>query len=153
MRMSDPDDKYYSNIQKFYKRFLDDNVPIYVSTIAVSEFCTKGNLNELVKGLRYLTFSITHAQRSGEFNRVLLAANKEDEDKEKRYIVINDAKMLAQADIEKHIEYFVTTDSNLRKKYDRINAQFTISCALLNVADTPYEKFYKIADGQDSLFE
>lgn len=92
---------------------------MYLSTISISEFCVKGSFDQLpLRNVRVLPFNWQHAQRSGEFARILLEQRKDEE----RAVVINDIKLLAQADVEPRISHFLTKDRRLNAKVGQLSA-------------------------------
>ncbi|MBK9419239.1 MAG: hypothetical protein IPN62_18645 [Flavobacteriales bacterium] len=68
--------------------------------------------------MRVLPFNWQHAQRSGEFARNLLDQRKDEE----RAVVINDLKLLAQADVEPRLSHFLTKDQRINAKITQLSA-------------------------------
>ncbi|MCF8242843.1 MAG: hypothetical protein K9J16_15800 [Melioribacteraceae bacterium] len=84
-----------------------------------------------MKNLLVLPFNIDHAQKSGEFAKILYEARKSGElIVNERPIIINDAKLFAQTDSEANISFFVTSDSRSLSIFEslenKINPNFSI---------------------------
>lgn len=117
IRLLKTDDTLHANAKVWFRWLLDHKVPMYLSTISISEFCVKGSFDQLpLRNVRVLPFNWQHAQRSGEFGGVLLDRRKDEE----RAVVINDIKLLAQADVEPRISHFLTKDRKLSAKITQL---------------------------------
>lgn len=117
IRLLKTDDPLHGNSRAWFRWLLEHGVPMYFSTISISEFCVKGSFDQLpIRNMRVLPFNWQHAERSGELARVLLDQRKDEE----RAVVINDIKLLAQADVEAGISHFLTKDQRLNTKIDRL---------------------------------
>ena len=96
----------------YFRLAIAKNLPLYVSTIALSEFHQKQSINDLpLRHLIVLPFNIDHAMKTGE----LLAKLARDAG-DQRARVIDDLKMLAQASCES-IPYILTEDQSTLQKY------------------------------------
>ena len=117
IRLLKTDDPLHANTKAWFRWLLDHKVPMHLSTISISEFCVKGSFDQLpLRNVRVLPFNWQHAQRSGEFARILLDQRKDEE----RAVVINDIKLLAQADVEPRISHFLTKDQRLSAKITQL---------------------------------
>lgn len=115
IRLLKTDDPLHANTKSWFRWLLDHKVPMHLSTISISEFCVKGSFDQLpLRNVRVLPFNWLHAQRAGEFTGILLDQRKDEE----RAVVINDIKLLAQADVEARISHFLTKDRKLNSKVD-----------------------------------
>jgi len=118
IRLLKTDDPLHANTKAWFRWLLDHKVPMHLSTISISEFCVKGSFDQLpLRNVRVLPFNWQHAQRSGEFARILLDQRKDEE----RAVVINDIKLLAQADVEPRISHFLTKDQRLSAKITQLS--------------------------------
>ncbi|MBK9514718.1 MAG: PIN domain-containing protein [Flavobacteriales bacterium] len=119
IRLLKTDDPLHGNTKAWFRWLLDHKVPMHLSTISISEFCVKGSFDQLpLRNVRVLTFNWQHAQRSGEFARNLLDQRKDEE----RAVVINDLKLLAQADVEPRLSHFLTKDQRINAKITQLSA-------------------------------
>lgn len=92
-----------------------------ISTISIAEYCVRGNLHELpLKNLQILPFNINHANRTGEFAKIVFQ-KKDRLNLKERNIIPNDSKLFAQADIENSIEFFLPSDTESLKIYNLLN--------------------------------
>lgn len=122
IRLLNEKDPLQKQAREYWKYFLNEGVVLYVSTIAISEFCVKGSLKELpLSSLRILPFNLHHAEASGELYAQVqkLKANGQSLDVP-RNVVTNDCKMFAQAHVEK-FDYFVSSDSKANKLLSRLD--------------------------------
>jgi len=118
IRLLKTDDPLHANTKAWFRWLLDHNVPMHLSTISISEFCVKGSFDQLpLRNVRVLPFNWQHAQRAGQFTGLLLDQRKDEE----RAVVINDIKMLAQADVEPRVSHFLTKDRKINAKVDLLS--------------------------------
>ena len=135
------DDHLFENAKGYFKNFVEKH-EIFMSTIAIAEYCVKGNFNLLpLKNIKIIPFNLNHAKKAGKFASVAHNARRDGNlDIDKREIVLNDVKMFAQAECE-NFDYYITADSNSRKIYDFIKPQFKFIDL-----HTPYSDFFSIFD-------
>lgn len=139
IRLLSETDALHSNALGYFRYFLENGIPMYVSTIAIAEYCVTGNIEELpLKDLRILPFNITHATIAGRMASIMIKARKEgNNDYGARPVVLNDVKMLSQAHCVDEISMFVTSDSRSAKIFKRINAEFPLRFEHMDIHE-PY---------------
>lgn len=131
IRLLNESDRLYFNAKQYYEYFLSNKIQMFISTISIAEFCVLGDLTQLpIKNLHILPFNINHAKKAGEVARYLYEARKNKSlDEIERKLIINDAKLFAQASTESSIDYFVTSDTksiNLFNILKNMNLNFDI---------------------------
>ena len=110
IRLMKTGDPLHANAQAWYKELLDRKVPMFLSTIVIAEYCVKGSFEELpVRNLRVLPFNVDHARRAGPYAGTMLQQRVKGGPDE-RAVVLNDVKLLAQAESELQISHFITKD-------------------------------------------
>ncbi len=110
IRLLDKNDPLHKNARGYFKYFTENDFTLLISTIAISEYCVAGDLQELpLKNLQILPFNLDHANRTGEFANIVFQNKKTIKLKE-RNIIPNDTKLFAQADCEKAVEYYISSD-------------------------------------------
>lgn len=110
-------DSLFKNSEGYYKYFLQKEIPMFVSTISIAEYCVIGNINELpLKDLQIVPFNLSHSKRTGEFARIVFS-NKGKLNLQNRNIIPNDTKLFAQADVEINIGYYLSSDVESKKIY------------------------------------
>ena len=121
IRLLKSDDSLHTSAKQYFQYFLEKDYTLYVSTIAIAEYCVKGNLSELpFANVRVIPFNLDHARLAGEFAACLYEERLKGEfNPEQRIIIPNDTKMFAQADLTQ-IEFFVTTDTNSLKPINKL---------------------------------
>lgn len=144
IRLLSESDKLHQNALDYFKYFLANRTPIYISTIAIAEYCVRGDIEDLPRNnLRILPFNIMHARTAGDFTAIIWEARKEVEFG-KRPVVLNDIKMFAQAHYEK-ISKFVTADSNSKKSYQKIKDKIPLNFDHLDIK-TPVNEYFGLLD-------
>lgn len=96
-----------------------------ISTVSIAEYCIGGDINELpLKNLQIVPFNLNHAKRTGEFVKIVFQArNAGALQVNERKIIPNDTKLFAQADCEKAVEFYLSSDSESYKIYNIIKGK------------------------------
>lgn len=133
IRLLNPEDALHECAAEYYKYFLDNGYIIRASTLAIAEYCVRGNV-ELIpfRNILPLPFTNLHAVRAGELARIVFCERKNGTDViTERKVIPNDTNQFAQADVEKGIKMFLSADSEACKVYNRlkdnINLDFTFT--------------------------
>lgn len=124
IRLLNEDDSLHQNALGYFKYFLEHDFVIKISTIAIAEYCVRGEVSELpFKNTLIVPFNFDHAQRAGKMIAEVYAEKKKrGATITPRAVVPNDTKMFAQADVEPDINYYATADVECKKVYDMIKA-------------------------------
>jgi predicted nucleic acid-binding protein len=108
---ADPTRKYHTVAVDYFRHCQAKNIPMWISTVAAGEFEVGQPVSDLpLQNFRIQPYNLPHALRAAAFFRELRqerGAPTED----KRPVVINDLKILAQAEEEK-IPIILTEDKN-----------------------------------------
>lgn len=141
---------HHKNAKDYFRYFLDNDIPIYFSTISVAEYCIRGEYDTIpFEDVRILPFTLFDGKETGRFGQVLYKARLEGIlDKEERIAIPNDAKLFAQASIRPDIRYFVTSDVKAKKKIDIIRRDCGAQVAHLDIS-TPINVFSGQLDLED----
>ena len=115
------EDALYDAAYQCFKGLCERGITLYLSTIAISEYCVQNEMDSLpLRNLRIIPFNVDHAVMAGKMNAEKMrqrdTGNIPDD---RRAVVINDIKMMAQASIER-IDYFITCDTKAKKTYEII---------------------------------
>jgi len=123
LRLLNDADPLSKQADGYFRYFLDQQIPLIVSTISVAEYCVKGGVDELpLKNLRILPFNLPHSARAGQFARTIF--DKKDQLRlPDRKIIPNDTKLFAQADIEDSIGFYLTSDRESKKIFELLRAE------------------------------
>ncbi len=140
LKESDP---LFEKADRYYKYFLEKEYRMVISTISIAEYCVKGAIQELpLKNLVVLPFNINHAQKAGEFAKVLYESrNKKELLVPERKIIINDAKLFAQAESELHIKHFVTSDTECLKLFETLKKKISLNFNIIDINKSCQETF------------
>jgi hypothetical protein len=123
IRFLNDEDPLYKNADDYFRYFLQKEITMVISTISIAEYCVGGDVHELpLRNLQILPFNLDHSKRTGEFARIVF--QKKDRLKlNERNIIPNDTKLFAQADSEKIIDYYLSSDSESSKIYNLLNQE------------------------------
>lgn len=113
--LSDPTRAHHAAAVQYYKECVHRQVPMYLSTIVISEFQVKQAINDLpLRNFVVLPFNVDHAMRCG-----LIIRSMDRDLEDDRVRVKDDFKLLAQCDCEA-ISHLISEDvSTLAKYLDR----------------------------------
>lgn len=112
IRLLNDEDPLHTNAVGYFRYFLENDIILKVSTISIAEYCVLGNLEDLpLKNIQIIPFNLKEAEKTGQFANIIFAENKVREEKlTPRAIIPNDSKLFAQADLDKSVTHFVTSD-------------------------------------------
>ena len=77
LRLLDSNDPLHENAKDYFEYMLNNGFELYISTIAIAEFCVRNSLDHLpLKNVRVLPFNIFHAEEAGNVYRLVLDERK-----------------------------------------------------------------------------
>lgn len=143
LRFLNEKDELFKNADQYYKYFLKKDIKLFISTISIAEYCVGGTVDQLpLKNLIVLPFNIKHAEKAGEFGRILYEARKDKKlEVDERPIIINDAKLFAQAHIDARINYYITADKRSINMYNSIKSKTNLDFTFIDIRDNHSEAF------------
>ncbi len=147
IRLLNVEDRLHKNAVAYYKYFLENEYVLKVSTISIAEYCVKGKLNELpLRNIQIIPFNLDHAQRTGEFAKIIFRENNISQEKlMPRAIIPNDSKLFSQADLGQTVTYFVTSDIRSKKTYSKLCVGLTPKFKIIDI-EKPYDETFGILD-------
>lgn len=141
IRLLDRTDPLHTNAKGYFKYLAEHDFELCISTIAIAEFCVRGGVHELpLKNLQIVPFNLDHAKRTGEFAKIVFE-NKGKLKLSERHVIPNDTKLFAQADIEKTVEFYLSSDSESLKIYNVIHSHTPPSFQFINL-NTPHNETF-----------
>lgn len=141
LRFLNEHDPLFANADSYFKYFIEKQIAMVISTIAIAEYCVKGDIHELpLRNLQILPFNIDHAKRAGEFARIVFD-HKGTLALPQRSIIPNDSKLFAQADCEPGIEMYLSSDSESKKVFDVLKKRITPRFQFIDLHDSCAETF------------
>ncbi|MFW5805717.1 MAG: hypothetical protein ACOCVX_04225 [Bacteroidales bacterium] len=145
--MLNDEDNLHQNTRDYFKYFLDHETTIKVSTISIAEYCVKGSIEELpLKNIQIVPFNLDHAKKAGEFANIIFEEKKlSAEDLKPRAIIPNDAKLFAQADTDKSITHFVTSDSRSQGTFKLLKNRIKSRFEIIDI-NNPYHQVFGLLD-------
>ncbi len=116
--LSSQDRPHHGTAVRYYRECIDRQVPMLLSTIAVSEFSVKQSINDLPnRNFIVLPFNVDHAMACG-----LLSREADKNAGEDRVRVKDDFKLIAQCQCE-GVTHVLTEDASTLTKYlDRLRS-------------------------------
>lgn len=143
LRFLNENDELFQNADNYYRYILKKGIKLFISTISIAEYCVGGNIDQLpLKNLIVLPFNIQHAEKAGEFARILYEARKEKKlEVTERPIIINDAKLFAQAHTDERINYYLTADSRSSNFYNKIGSITNLNFNFIDIRTNYSETF------------
>ena len=107
---ADPNRPNHDTAVEYFRYCVAEHIPMWLSTVAVGEFGVKQSVYDLpLRNFRIQPYNLPHAIRAAELFRQLKDDVRSKEDR--RPIIINDLKIIAQAAEEK-IPFILTEDEN-----------------------------------------
>lgn len=117
LRFLNDNDPLFKNADGYFRYFLEKDIVMMISTVSIAEYCVGGDVHELpLKNLQIVPFNLDHAKRTGDFAKIIFQHKNKLQLKE-RNIIPNDTKLFAQADAEKAVELYLSSDSESFKIY------------------------------------
>ena len=140
IRLLNEEDPLHENALGYFRYFLEHDFVIKISTIAIAEYCVRGDVSEL-------PFNFDHAQRAGKMIAEVYAEKKKrGATIAPRAVVPNDTKMFAQADVEPDINFYGTADVECKKVYDMIKtSEGKLSFEFIDIT-IPYTTYFGVFD-------
>jgi predicted nucleic acid-binding protein len=134
IRLLKQTDSLHQNAIDYFEYFLENNITIYLSAIAIAEYSVKDDINHLpLKTMRIIPFDFFDGKTAGEFHAILL--DKREELKEiERNVIKDDCKLIAQL-YNRKIEGYITKDKkSFGQIINPITQKKTFSIHLLDLA-------------------
>lgn len=147
IRLLDKTDVLHSKAKDYFKYFFEKEFEIFTSTIVIAEYCVGGDVSELpLRNLQIIPFNFHHAKRTGEFAKIIFEQRKKNKiGLKSRNIILNDTKLFAQADIEKSIEFYLSSDKESLKIFNLLKQHISPRFQFINL-QTPYSETFGILD-------
>ncbi len=147
IRLLNDEDPLHNNAKGYYKYFLENEIVLKVSTITIAEYCVGGDLDDLpLRNIQIIPFNLNQAQRTGKFAKIIFTENKTLKEKiVPRAIIPNDAKLFSQADLDKTITHFVTSDIRSNKTLNTLKKGTNPNFQIIEIS-TPYYQTFGLLD-------
>lgn len=147
LRFLNDSDPLFKNADGYFRFFLQKELTMVISTVSIAEYCVGGDVHELpLRNLQIVPFNLDHAKRAGELAKTVFEARKNEKlVVTNRNIIPNDTKLFAQADIEKNIEFYISSDSESYKIYKVIKERLNPKFQFIDL-NTPYNQTFGVLD-------
>ena len=115
IRLFDPTDEDHANARAYFEYFLAHSDTIYLSTVVAAEYGIGDDMDHLpfdADKVRVVPFGLRHARKAAELAKAAYALNRKGAVAlEKRVVIPNDTKIIAQAEVE-GTDWFLARDRN-----------------------------------------
>ena len=147
IRLLNDEDELHENALLYYKYFLENDIVLKVSTISIAEYCVLGKLEDLpLKDIQIIPFNLNHAEKTEEFAQIIFTHNKTAGKKLlPRAIIPNDSKLFAQADLDKAVTHFITSDKRSLNTLKALKTGISPKFEIINIR-IPYNQTFGILD-------
>lgn len=145
LRFLNDSDPLFKNADGYFRYFLEKEISMMISTISIAEYCVGGDLHELpLRNLQIVPFNLNHSKKTGEFAKIVFQHKRSLKLRE-RNIIPNDSKLFAQADCEKAINYYLSSDSESLKIYNLLKQETNPKFQFIDL-NTPFNLTFGILD-------
>lgn len=136
---ADPERRNHAVAVEYFRHCLAQRIPMWISTVVAGEFEVGQPISDLpLQNFRILPYNLAHAIQAAAFFKVIREAQTPPLE-DRRPIIINDLKLIAQAEDEQ-ISVILTEDTNtLVRIAARLNQRgvSSVSTLLLSEGFTP----------------
>lgn len=145
LRFLNDSDPLFKNADGYFRYFLEKEISMMISTISIAEYCVGGDVHELpLRNLQIVPFNLNHSKKTGEFAKIVFQHKRSLKLRE-RNIIPNDSKLFAQADCEKAISYYLSSDSESLKIYNLLKKETNPKFQFIDL-NTPFNITFGILD-------
>jgi hypothetical protein len=145
LRFLNDSDPLFKNADGYFRYFLQKEITMMISTISIAEYCVGGDVHELpLRNLQIVPFNLDHSKRTGEFAKIVFQ-NKGKLKLKERNIIPNDTKLFAQADCEKAVEFYLSSDTESLKIYNLLRQETAPKFQFIDL-NTPYNETFGLLD-------
>lgn len=145
LRFLNENDPLFKNADGYFRYFLQNEITMMISTISIAEYCVGGDVHELpLRNLQIVPFNLDHSKRTGEFAKIVFQ-NKGKLKLKERNIIPNDTKLFAQADCEKAVEFYLSSDTESFKIYNLLKLESAPKFEFIDLS-TPFNETFGILD-------
>ena len=145
LRFLNDESPLYKNADNYFRYFIQHEITMMISTISIAEYCVGGDIHELpLRNLQIVPFNLDHSKRTGEFAKIVFQ-NKGKLKLNERNIIPNDTKLFAQADCEKSVEFYLSSDTESFKIYTLLQKHTNPKFQFIDL-NTPYNETFGILD-------
>lgn len=145
LRFLNDNDPLFKNADSYFRYFIQNDIIMMISTISIAEYCVGGDVHELpLRNLQIVPFNLDHSKKTGEFAKIVFQ-NKNMLKLKDRNIIPNDTKLFAQADCEKAIEFYLSSDTKSQKIYNLLKKEISPKFNFIDL-NIPYNKTFGVLD-------
>ena len=135
-RFMDETSELNDNATQYYRYFLENDFELCISTIALAENLTYSSIEEFpFKDVKIVPFNIDHAKKTGEFAQYLFQEKHSNNLKiTSRDIIPNDTKLFSQAEVIQDLQFFISSDKESEKIYNKLAAKFGLKYKFIDLS-------------------
>ncbi|NCB43408.1 MAG: hypothetical protein EOM59_12435 [Clostridia bacterium] len=145
LRFLNDSDPLFKNADGYLRYFLKKEIAMMISTISIAEYCVGGDVHELpLRNLQIVPFNLDHSKWTGEFAKIVFQ-NKGKLKLKERNIIPNDTKLFAQADCEKAVEFYLSSDTESYKIFNLLKQETAPKFQFIDL-NTPFNETFGLLD-------
>lgn len=147
IRFLNESDPLFKNADGYFRYFLQKEITMMISTISIAEYCVGGDLHELpLRNIQIVPFNLDHSKRAGVFAKIAFNAKRNGKiSVSSRNIIPNETKLFAQADCERAIEFYLSSDSESLKIFNLLRQETSPKFQFIDLK-TPYNEIFGLFD-------
>lgn len=124
IRLVNANDPEHDEARKYFEFCQKKEIPVFLPTIAMAEYCIKGNVDEIpLDNLRVLPFNAPEAVRAGQIGRIAFQMRREGSLPYDRKCLKDDVKILAQATLHNKVSHILVFDNDFITLSNHIKQQ------------------------------
>ncbi len=138
IRLLNREDPDHAHARAYFDRFRKDKASLLLSTIVMAEYGIGDEIDHLpFRHTQVIPFNSNHARRAAIFAKAAFAARRKGAViLEKRIVIPNDTKLMAQAQEEK-ADLFITRDDNCTSLHNFLKSEMLVDFDLLDLRTPP----------------
>lgn len=145
LRFLNEDDPLFKNADGYFRYFIQNKIIMMISTISIAEYCVGGDIQELpLRNLQILPFNLEHSKRTGELAKIVFL-NKNKLKINARNIIPNDTKLFAQADCERTVGHYLSSDTESFKIYNLLKQENFLKFQFIDL-NVSYNETFGVLD-------
>lgn len=142
IRLLNKKETLHKNACGYFQTFREKEIPLKISTISIAEYCVIGEKSEIpFKYIQVIPFNLDHAEIAGKYAYIIFQNKKVKDELQPRPVILNDAKLFAQAHLDPEISHFVTSDKRSLKILSTIKSKSAARFDLIDIHTPYYEQF------------
>lgn len=141
--LGDERSNFHERAVGYFEAFSNEEIPLFISSVSAAEYLVKGRLEDLPLDSPYveiIPFNLEHAEVAGIFARTLFKGTSAS--REAKPLIWNDVLILAQAEWEKDVSHFLTSDKRCIRHYEKLKNDNLLHINLINFTKIDHNQLF-----------